>query len=1032
MRIQVHEKLNSIPFWKSLKGILVFWFLVISFIQVIIVNYASYLKTNTALHTSVLSELNRSSSLHKKFIDNWFSFRKIDISAWSKDKTNVTFLTDLVELLDKKNIPVKEFINTKEYIACIKGSEFDLLTIAEEYTYIYDVFLIDAKGNILYTVAKESDLGTNMLTEQYANTRFASAIKATLNTQKVQFSDLEKYAPSHGDLAEFLTAPIIDNKGKTVGVFAFQIKESSIFALLKAKVKSEFHTYNYLVGEDGFVRSFRNDFSEVLDLKVNNVLFTDWKKSLALGKKSNLEGFEYVNPFGEEVIASYESINILNKNFLLVSEIDKSKASININNFIKNISAFSLFLLLLIFVISSIVTRKITMPLEELSKSVLDFAGGDRTVRIDMSSTSEIGVLANSFKTMIQSIKQGELEVLEQKYALNAHAIVAITDTEGKITLVNDKFIAVSGFSRKELIGKNHRLLNSGMHGKEFWDTMFETIESGKVWSGEISNTSKNFELYWVATTIVPFIANDGKIVSYISISTDITHRKEVEDKLHASVTAAQEGAKAKSEFLASMSHEIRTPLNAILGFVTILKKIIKEEKPLGYLDIIDTSGKSLLTIINDILDFSKMQSGQFTIDTYAVESMEEFSNAVMLFASKTYEKQVVYVTYIDPNLPQTIKVDAVRIVQILSNLLSNAIKFTPMYGEVSVSIHYENSTLIIAVTDSGIGIAEENIEKIFSAFSQADGSTTRKYGGTGLGLSISSTLANLMDGDLRVESEEGVGSTFTLSMPIEVLKEEPLCSIDYTSFAKLRFAILNTNTECVSNIKLIKKYLQDFKVDSILELSTYQEDGYDVLFFIPDEEYNLAIIKAGIPAVAILRANTIKLAEIKHIVPLYVPFIPRTIIEALNETGIKNIKAVTIQQDVLLDEEIQFSGKVLVAEDNKTNQMLIKLILMDYGIDFDIANDGVEAVAMFKECDYDMVLMDENMPNKNGIEAMLEIKEYEITKALILTPIIALTANALESDKVRFLEAGMDGFVSKPIDTKELEAEFSKYLTIT
>ncbi len=484
----------------------------------------------------------------------------------------------------------------------------------------------------------------------------------------------------------------------------------------------------------------------------------------------------------------------------------------------------------------------------------------------------------------------------------------------------------------------------------------------------------------------------------------------------------------SKDEFLANMSHEIRTPLNAILGFVSILQKRIKDKKNKDYLNIISTSGTSLLTIINDILDFSKIQSGQFQIHPHPAQSVEEFSNAMLLFASKTYEKNLVYAVYIDPKLPCSINVDMVRIKQIISNILSNAIKFTPEDGEIYVKVIYENNQLSVSVKDSGIGIAKENQSKVFSAFEQADGSTTRKYGGTGLGLSISSKLAHLMQGTLTLESEEGKGSTFTLCLPIEIIDEKPAELINPKNFEHLRFALLSNCDACLVNINLIKQYLQDFGIKHILKLDKYQEDGYDILFFTPDDEYNLEIVKGTIPAIAMLRTNTIKLADLEHMQDLYAPFIPKAIIQAINDTGIGNLKIIEeVSNDE--EEEIQYQGSILVAEDNKTNQMLIGLILDDYGVDYKIVNDGLEAVSAFKEDKFDMILMDENMPNLNGIGAMEQIKAYEKEKSLLLTPIIALTASALDSDREMFFEAGMDGFVAKPINTDELEVELNKYL---
>jgi len=486
----------------------------------------------------------------------------------------------------------------------------------------------------------------------------------------------------------------------------------------------------------------------------------------------------------------------------------------------------------------------------------------------------------------------------------------------------------------------------------------------------------------------------------------------------------------AKDEFLANMSHEIRTPLNAILGFVTILKKRIEDEKSTNYLNIIDTSGQSLLTIINDILDFSKIKSGKFTISPHPVDALEEFSNAVLLFASKAYEKHLIYSVYIDPNMPKQISFDSVRVKQILSNLLSNAIKFTPEDGVINVKITCEGTNLVIIIQDSGIGISKENQPKIFSAFEQADGSTTRKYGGTGLGLSISAKLASLMDGTLTLQSDVGKGSIFILNIPVEIVDGTPHQLIDSKSISNIKFALLKSSHTYLDDSILIKQYLTDFGVKDILELDEYQEDGYDILFFTPDDDYNEEIVLAEIPAIAMLRTNTVTLANLEYIQSLYAPFIPKLIVQAINDTGIENIKYIDmahVAEDT--QEELKFDGSILVAEDNKTNQMLISLLLDDYEIDYKIANNGLEAVEMFKEEKFDMVLMDENMPELNGIAAMQQIKEYETQNSMILTPVVALTASVLDSDKERFLNAGMDGFVGKPINTEELESELSKYL---
>ena len=487
----------------------------------------------------------------------------------------------------------------------------------------------------------------------------------------------------------------------------------------------------------------------------------------------------------------------------------------------------------------------------------------------------------------------------------------------------------------------------------------------------------------------------------------------------------------AKDEFLANMSHEIRTPLNAILGFVTILQKQIKEEKPLKYLNIIDASGKSLLVIINDILDFAKIQSGKFTITPHEASIVDEMSNVALLFASKAYEKHLIYDVYIDPNMPQTILVDTVRVKQIFSNILSNAIKFTNQDKSIKVKVIIENSRLIISVQDTGIGIAPQNLSKVFKAFEQADGSTTRKYGGTGLGLSISYKLAQLLDGELSVSSKEGIGSTFTLNIPISIKNEEPKQYIDSKKLATYTIALLDHYTDSIK-LKLIKKYLLDFGAVNILSLNEYQKQGYDLLFFIPDDLYNEEIVNHTIPSIAILRNSSVRLADFEHIHALYTPFTPALIVQSIVETGLMQDTQKEITPQIQTEDEIQFYGSILVAEDNKTNQMLISLILGDFGLQYKIANNGLEAVSMFKEEKFDLVLMDENMPELNGIGAMQRIKEYEKEKKLTFTPIIALTASVLETDKEKFIKAGMDGFVGKPIDNLELIKELSRFLERT
>ncbi|NPA55846.1 MAG: response regulator [Epsilonproteobacteria bacterium] len=375
------------------------------------------------------------------------------------------------------------------------------------------------------------------------------------------------------------------------------------------------------------------------------------------------------------------------------------------------------------------------------------------------------------------------------------------------------------------------------------------------------------------------------------------------EDALYEAKEAAERAAKVKSEFLANMSHEIRTPLNAMFGFIKILQDKDLDKESQRYLDIIEKSGENLLNIINDILDFSKIESGKLVIEYVEFNPKEEIEIIYTLFKTKATEKRINL--QLEENLKYNIISDPTRIKQVIANLLSNAIKFTPEGKNIFLNVKYndKSQTLFVEVKDEGIGIPPDKLSHIFEAFTQADTSTTRKFGGTGLGLSISYRLVQLLGGELKVESEVNKGSRFYFEIPAT------------------------------------------------------------------------------------------KRGEIKHIT----------------------------KQKVALEDE-KFHYHVLLVEDNIANQMFMKVILQKMGMTFDVANDGLEAVEKFKENKYDFILMDENMPNMSGSEATKKIREIEKANNLKPTIIIALSANALTGDKERFLLAGMNFYLSKPLDIEKFK----------
>lgn len=361
-------------------------------------------------------------------------------------------------------------------------------------------------------------------------------------------------------------------------------------------------------------------------------------------------------------------------------------------------------------------------------------------------------------------------EVNALRSALDEHSLLSVADASGRIIDVNTGFLRISGYSREELIGQDHRMLNSGIHGKKFWINVWSTIASGKTWRGEVCNRRKDGALYWVDSTIVPYRSAEGRIEKYVSIRFDITAQKAAEEALVAAQAQAEAANAAKTEFLANMSHEIRTPMTAILGFTDLLAvEGHRDSQPIRRLEYIDTirrNGEHLLEIINDILDISKIEAGKMSIESVPTSPANLVHDVLSLMDVRAKAKGLRLEAIFENAVPEFIQTDPVRVRQILVNLVGNALKFTEI-GQVLLSIRtdFVNRRMSFTVSDSGIGMSQAQIDRLFGAFVQADASTTRKFGGTGLGLRISKRLAEMLGGDIDVESAPGRGSCFTATI---------------------------------------------------------------------------------------------------------------------------------------------------------------------------------------------------------------------------------------------------------------------------
>jgi len=495
-------------------------------------------------------------------------------------------------------------------------------------------------------------------------------------------------------------------------------------------------------------------------------------------------------------------------------------------------------------------------------------------------------------------------------------------------------------------------------------------------------------------------------------------------------IDARQEALKAgeaKEYFLSNMSHEIRTPLNAILGFVNLLKEEIDESKHKNYLNIISNSGENLLSIINDILDFSKLRSGEFSVDAKVFSLHDEIAHTLELFVPSASTRSITITSFISPAIPKELYGDALRIKQIVSNFLSNAIKFTPPGGYVDVVANYDGHELNISVEDNGIGIAQSDLVSIFSAFVQSQSKKNIK-GGTGLGLSISHQLAQLMGGSVGVDSQENQGSRFFVQIPVEVHNPELISFDDIEAFQKLKMLLYTQSGELSFRHKSFLRYAHFFGMN-IFVAETLDDVEFDVLVFADEEcdsrfkEQLEASQKKFIALMNIQNDFYATLSNVNHLCfPLYCSKI-HTAFEQLMRPQQYQARAKT--------HSYNFKGHILIAEDNEANQELIKILLSKYGLSYDMANNGLEALELFKQKSYDLILMDEQMPLMDGNEAVQKIREYEKEKNLLSTPISALTANVIKGVKEKGLLNGYDAFLGKPVVLKELERVFISFLEL-
>jgi two-component system sensor histidine kinase/response regulator len=700
---------------------------------------------------------------------------------------------------------------------------------------------------------------------------------------------------------------------------------------------------------------------------------------------------------------------------------------------------------------------------------------GDLTHALSISSLSIAGVIVVTFMVLGLSLLTSlvdrrfsaqtlELEASERRYhqilesALDAFVGM---DSRGLITDWNAQAEATFGWLRSEAMGQ---MLSQTIIPGRYRDAHerglrhFLASGEGPVLNKriEISASHRDGREFPVELTISA-ISGSGTH-RFAAFARDITERKRSEQELLAAKEAAEQSNRTKSEFLANMSHEIRTPMNGILGMTELVLDTDLTVEQREHLGLVRLSAESLLSIINDLLDFSKIEAGKMELDLIPFDLRESLGETMMALSFRAHQKGLELVYEVQPEVPEALLGDPGRIRQILINLVGNAIKFTG-HGEIFVCVDEQSpgsatTVLHFAVKDTGVGIPVEKQEKIFEAFSQADGSMTRKYGGTGLGLTISVRLVEMMGGRVWLESQPGQGSTFHFTVHLAVqdtasarpipLQSEQLRDLhalivddNFTNRRVLhgmltRWGMRPTSVEggraALQALEIAKSTGHPFPL-ILLDGQMPDMDGFALAEQIQKDPGLLAVTIMMLTSAGHLgdAARCRELGISAYLVkPIRQTELLDGICQVLNKATIPKNRPLVTRYTL---QENKHRCRVLLAEDNAVNQTLAFRLLEKRGYAVIVVGNGREAVEAFENNQFDVVLMDIQMPGMDGFEATAAIRAKEKLTGVHI-PIIAMTAHALKGDQERCLAAGMDGYVSKPIRTSELFSTIESMLS--
>lgn len=692
-----------------------------------------------------------------------------------------------------------------------------------------------------------------------------------------------------------------------------------------------------------------------------------------------------------------------------------------------------------------------TLKNKKTNEMSFQFRNGNGEIKKVDATFSYITLYKSEQPCVLITLKDvTEHKILEEKYRLQnikyktifdeAPVGICVTDINGRFQYVNKAYTKIYGYSKDELIGQ-HFTLVTRPEDKDFWAKKHDRflIHNEDDPKGKWVVRRKNGEQITIHAEAVRFLDDDGQYKKATFV-VDVTDRINKEKELQKAKILAEEATKTKSRFLANMSHEMRTPLSGIVGLVDLLAGTDLSFKQKEYVQLLQKSSNLMMNIISDILDLSKIEAGKLDLKISTFKLKQEIVSVLKNLSLRIDHSKVDFVVDLDENLPDKVNGDSTRIKQVIFNIVGNAIKFTEE-GYICVKVTSSNvdeksAVVHFIVEDSGIGMKQEELDNLFTPFEQGQ-QTPFSQGGTGLGLSISRYLVDSMSGNIWAESEPGRGSTFHFTIPFDVVSPSGrVLKNSLTDELEGPVSVLGISGRFTSTIR---RFLEYGGVTPYVF-----EDPYELINFFNKEctadVCNLIVVhKPGVmdavDSFSIFQRNKDRKCKINSmcISPLlsteYQKNVDRlfdkhiTIPVTMEEFYQTLLNFVRDKENGETEEDIgDIAGlRILVAEDNEINQMVMKEILSQFGSDFTIVENGIEVVDAFKKDDYDLVLMDIRMPEMDGIEASKIIRQYEKEQNVPPTPIVALTAQIFREENEKCMEAGMDYIITKPINISKL-----------